>query len=56
MTNSKPQPRSDSGPPRTIREIPSEDLFRGKRTVAIVHSGEQYRLTITRNDKLILQK
>lgn len=40
-------------PPRLIRSI---DLFEGQRTLLIAHSGEQYRLSITRNDKLILQK
>lgn len=38
------------------RQIDSKDLFGEQRTVFIVHAGEKYRLMITRNDKLILQK
>lgn len=56
MTDSKSKPSSDRTPNRTIREIPSNDLFQGNRTIVISHAGEQYRLMITRNDKLILQK
>ena len=44
---------SDGEPARMIR---SEDLFAGERIVLIQHAGEQYRLLITRNDRLILQK
>ena len=39
-----------------VRAIPSSELFQGERMIIITHSGEQYRLAITRNDKLILQK
>ena len=39
-----------------VRTIRSEDLFAGERIVLIEHAGEQYRLLITRNDRLILQK
>jgi hemin uptake protein HemP len=45
--------RSVREPARTIR---SEDLFAGARAVCIEHAGERYRLLITRNDRLILQK
>ena len=31
-------------------------IFAGERIVLIQHAGEQYRLLITRNDRLILQK
>jgi hemin uptake protein HemP len=30
--------------------------MRGTRELTIVHAGEEYRLRITRNDKLILTK
>ncbi len=40
-------------PARVIR---SEELFAGERVVLIQHAGDQYRLLITRNDRLILQK
>jgi len=39
-----------------LRTIRSEDLFAGERTVLIQHAGEQYRLLVTRNNRLILQK
>ncbi len=39
-----------------VRVIRSEELFAGDRVVLIQHAGEQYRLLITRNDRLILQK
>jgi hemin uptake protein HemP len=38
------------------RVIRSEELFAGERIVLIQHAGERYRLLITRNDRLILQK
>jgi hemin uptake protein HemP len=38
------------------RVISSEELFAGGRVVLIQHAGEQYRLLVTRNDRLILQK
>ena len=40
---------------RTVR-IPSTDLFRGHREVVIVHRGQEYRLHITKANKLILTK
>lgn len=36
--------------------LDSEALFRGAREIRIVHDGTQYRLTITRLNKLILTK
>ena len=38
------------------RVLTSEELFAGQRTVVIQHGDEQYRLLITRNNRLILQK
>ena len=40
----------------TARVFRSEELFAGNRVVFIQHAGEKYRLLITRNDRLILQK
>lgn len=37
-------------------EITSESLFRGGMEVVIRHAGEAYRLRITRQNKLILNK
>ena len=39
--------------PRVVR---SEELFAGQKTIVIQHGVEVYRLLITRNDRLILQK
>ncbi len=58
MTDSPVKPPFDQeslrpGEPPTIS---SDELFRGARIVAITHAGETYRLLITRNNRLILQK
>lgn len=34
----------------------SEDLFRNAHELIIEHQGQEYRLRLTRNDKLILNK
>lgn len=36
--------------------LKSEDLFRSGSELIIEHRGEEYRLKLTRNDKLILNK
>jgi hemin uptake protein HemP len=38
------------------RQVPSAVLFQGRREIVIVHHGQEYRLRITRADKLILTK
>ncbi|QDU86974.1 Hemin uptake protein hemP [Pirellulimonas nuda] len=38
------------------RVLPSQEIFQGERVVTITHAGERYRLLVTKNDKLILQK
>ncbi len=38
------------------RIFTSGELFRGARIIIIEHAGEEYRLQITSNDKLILTK
>lgn len=38
------------------RTVTSDDLFRGRREIAIEHAGSFYRLKITRQGKLILNK
>lgn len=50
------QDNSSGKPPTGIRSIPSEDLLQGDRQIVIIHHGETYRLLVTRNDKLLLQK
>jgi hemin uptake protein HemP len=49
----RPAPAEEKSAPRVLN---SEELFAGQRTVVIQHGDEQYRLLITRNDRLILQK
>lgn len=34
----------------------SEELFGNERVLLIEHAGQRYRLLITRNERLILQK
>lgn len=41
---------------RATARIPSTELFQGRREVVIVHRGQEYRLHITKADKLILTK
>jgi len=43
-------------PTERERPLPSAALFQGRREVIIVHHGQEYRLRITRADKLILTK
>ncbi len=49
-TPTAPEPSPE--PPR----IESSELFQGSRVVVITHAGETYRLLLTRNNRLILQK
>ena len=53
---SVPTDRSTPAEREPLRTIRSEELFAGERVVMIEHAGERYRLLITRNDRLILQK
>ncbi len=48
----RPGPAARRPPARLV----SADLFGNSNEVLIEHSGEIYRLRITRNGKLILQK
>ena len=49
-----PEPATTAGPGRRV--VRSEELMRGAREVAIRHDGQEYRLQVTRNGKLILVK
>lgn len=42
--------------PQPMRRIELRDLLEGQREAVIVHDGQEYRLRITSNDKLILTK
>ena len=39
-----------------LPRVRSEDLFRTSHELIIEHQGQEYRLRLTRNDKLILNK
>ena len=39
-----------------VRSITSEALFAGERQMVIQHAGQEYRLRLTAQDKLILTK
>jgi hemin uptake protein HemP len=41
---------------RMARVVTSESLFRGSQEIGIEHEGSMYRLKITRQGKLILNK
>lgn len=55
---SEPQNREDRKPieKSPIREMTSHELLGGQTELLIRHGDEIYRLKLTRNDKLILQK
>lgn len=42
--------------PSSLPRLRSEDLFRSSHELIIEHQGQEYRLRLTRNDKLILNK
>ncbi|MCT8989442.1 hemin uptake protein HemP [Chelativorans sp. SCAU2101] len=46
--------RFGEGP--AVRTVTSEELFRGTTEIAIKHAGAFYRLRITKQGKLILNK
>ena len=47
-----PDDKSDNLP----RVVSAQEIFEGDREICIEHDGENYRLRITRRNKLILQK
>ncbi len=42
--------------PVSLREIDSSSLLQGEKEILIRHGDEVYRLRLTKNGKLILQK
>ena len=42
--------------PGAVPMLNSDELFKGAREVKLFHHCEEYRLRITRNEKLILTK
>jgi hemin uptake protein HemP len=55
---SQPTGSTENQPEREPSQavVDARELFRGQREVVIEHEGVQYRLRITRRNKLILQK
>jgi len=49
------RPLEQAAEASTVR-IASSEVFRGQRKVVIIHHGQEYRLHITKSDKLILTK
>ena len=49
-------PRQRPVPPLAFRKLSSGELFGATREVRIVHRGVEYRLSQTRQGKLILTK
>lgn len=45
-----------SSRPTPLPRLRSEHLFRHSHELIIEHQGQEYRLRLTRNDKLILNK
>jgi len=55
MESSQPQ-GNDASAATPANTIQAEQLLQGHRQVLIEHGGETYRLVLTRNNKLLLQK
>lgn len=55
-SDSLPASPADDSTANLPRVISSNDLLQGNREVLIEHAGERYRLLLTRNGKLLLQK
>lgn len=51
----EPAPPQDEAPTKPPR-YESTELFGDSRVVVIAHAGAEYRLIVTRNNRLILQK
>ncbi|HZO38852.1 MAG TPA: hemin uptake protein HemP [Methylomirabilota bacterium] len=49
-------PETAAPEPAAVRRVESASLFQRGREVVIVHHGQEYRLRITKSDKLILTK
>ena len=57
MTSASLRSPSEPGHPRhTPGTLQTDTLFKGNQEILISHNGENYRLRITRNGKLILTK
>lgn len=51
------KPSKQKGDQRSLaRAVEADSLLQGEKQVVIRHAGEEYRLIVTRNNRLILQK
>ena len=50
------RPATKEGASATVRRLRVADLFTGDRELILEHGGQDYRLRITANGKLILTK
>ena len=51
------RPVRPAGAPAPVSaRVASSELFRGGREIVILHRGQEYRLHITKADKMILTK
>lgn len=48
--------QQENPPPDSNRPVPIECLLGGRPSIRIMHNGQIYQLSLTRNDKLILTK
>ena len=55
MTGSSQQDAARTMPPAPVK-LDSANLFNGQDEVRLIHRGQEYRLRITRQGKLILTK
>lgn len=56
MVENENESRDEPPPAHASPPLRSEELLGGRREVQILHEGQIYRLLLTRNGKLILQK
>jgi hemin uptake protein HemP len=59
VTDPRDDGHAPKSPPQQATQqavVDSRDLFRGTKELQISHEGEVYRLRVTRNGRLILNK
>ncbi|MCF6354524.1 MAG: hemin uptake protein HemP [Candidatus Polarisedimenticolaceae bacterium] len=54
--NHQSKARTCSEKEQQVRRLYSQDLFKHHKELVIEHAGQEYRLRITRQNKLILTK
>jgi hemin uptake protein HemP len=55
-TNKSDNPGNPAAKIQTVPELDTDELFKGGREVKLFHHCQEYRLRITKNGKLILNK